>query len=318
MRFRVTLVGVAIGITLAPLAYFGWTQLELLRDWEAEDVLIVEEAAAASGSWDDADWEAFESKVRWAAGERLDTLSLGRAMVELGRSFVGTPYVPRTLEAEGPERLVIDFGGLDCVTLVENVFAMSRFIRAGGAELLGDRAASEDRYESLLAEMRYRDGSIDGYPSRLHYFSDWVSDNTRRGLVDDLSDDLGGVFDTEPIDFMTTHTAAYRQLAEPEHVALVREAEARLTAAGRHFVPEGRIAEVANRISDGDIIAATSTVAGLDVAHTGLALWLDGALHLLHAPLVGDSVQISEVPLADRILRIEGQDGILVARPLER
>jgi hypothetical protein len=98
----------------------------------------------------------------------------------------------------------------------------------------------------------------------------------------------------------------------------VREAEARLSAAGRAYVPEERIAEVAERIRDGDIIAATSTVAGLDVAHTGLALRIDGRLHLLHAPLVGDSVEISEVPLAERILDISGQDGIMVARPVER
>ena len=38
----------------------------------------------------------------------------------------------------------------------------------------------------------------------------------------------------------------------------------------------------------------------------------------MHAPLVGDSVQISEVTLAERIQRIEGQDGIIVARPLDR
>jgi hypothetical protein len=59
-------------------------------------------------------------------------------------------------------------------------------------------------------------------------------------------------------------------------------------------------------------------VSGLDVAHTGLALRIDGRLHLLHAPLVGDSVEISEVPLAERILDISGQDGIMVARPVER
>ena len=43
-------------------------------------------------------------------------------------------------------------------------------------------------------------------------------------------------------------------------------------------------------------------------------LWQDGRLHLLHAPLVGRSVEISEVPLADRIPGIGGQDGIMVAR----
>ena len=82
-------------------------------------------------------------------------------------------------------------------------------------------------------------------------------------------------------------------------------------------MPEERLAAVAPSIRDGDIIAATSTVAGLDVAHTGLALWVDGTLRLLHAPLVGDSVQISEESLPQRIRRIRGQDGILVARPTE-
>jgi len=75
---------------------------------------------------------------------------------------------------------------------------------------------------------------------------------------------------------------------------------------------------VADHLEDGDIIAATSVVEGLDVAHTGLALWVEGTLRLMHAPLVGDSVQISEVTLAERIQRIEGQDGIIVARPLDR
>ena len=58
-------------------------------------------------------------------------------------------------------------------------------------------------------------------------------------------------------------------------------------------------------------------MAGLDIAHTGIALWRDGQLHLLHAPLVGGVVQVSEVSLANRIQRIGGQDGIMVARPLD-
>ena len=53
------------------------------------------------------------------------------------------------------------------------------------------------------------------------------------------------------------------------------------------------------------------------MAHTGIAIWDDGVLRLMHAPLVGDSVQISEVPLAERIRGISRQDGIMVARPLQ-
>jgi hypothetical protein len=279
---------------------------------------VVEELAAPlAPAWDDEDWVVFERTVRWAAGEGLDTVPLGKAIAQIGRTFVGTAYVPRTLEVEGPEGLVINFRGLDCVTFVENAFALARFVKGGGARQLADRAAAEAAYSRLLTELRYRDGVIDGYPSRLHYFSDWIADNARRGLVTDIGAQLGGVRDPEPVDFMSTHPDAYRQLAEPGNIERIRATEAALTDAGRSYVPEDRIDEVAAEIRDGDIIAATSTVAGLDVAHTGLALWVGDALHLLHAPLVGDSVEISTVPLAERILSIAGQDGILVARPLE-
>jgi hypothetical protein len=267
-------------------------------------------------SWSDADWDIFSEKIVWAASQGLDTLPMGDAMAALGRTFVGTAYVPQTLEAEGPEALVINFRGLDCVTFVESALALSRFVRENGAELLGNRAVAEDAYESLLTDIRYRGGVLDGYPSRLHYFTDWIDDNARRNLVRNITPELGGVRDSEPIDFMTTHTEAYRQLADPANVAMVREAERALNERGRSYVPQGRIAAVAAEIRDGDIIAATSTVAGLDVAHTGLALWVDGTLRLMHAPLVGDSVQISENTLAERILGIAGQDGIIVARPL--
>ncbi len=287
-----------------------WSPFEPHRLPEGLTVPLVREAR-----WDDGDWDVFASKVRWATEQRIDTLPLGRAMVELGRSFVGTAYVPHTLEVEGPERLVIDFQGLDCVTFVENVFAMTRFVRGGGAGRLPDRGRAEAAYEALLTEIRYRDARIAGYPSRLHYFTDWVWDNDRRGLVTDISGELSGTHDTEPIDFMTTHADAYRQLADQANVDAVRAVEERLTATGRYYVPEGRIEAVADRIQDGDIIAATSTVQGLDVAHTGLALWVDGTLHLLHAPLVDGAVQISERSLIDRIRRIGGQDGIIVARP---
>jgi hypothetical protein len=161
-------------------------------------------------------------------------------------------------------------------------------------------------------------GVIDGYASRLHYFTDWIRDNEGKHLVRDITAEIGGVEDQEPIDFMSKHTQAYRQLSDSENVRRVVEVEERLTADGRHFIPEDEIAGVAGQIRNGDIIAATSTVEGLDVAHTGLALWVDGTLRMLHAPLVGEAVQISEVTLAERIGRIDGQDGIIVARPVER
>jgi hypothetical protein len=274
---------------------------------------------AVEGTWTPGDWAVFRSAVEWGQEARIDTLSFGDAVGAVGRRFVGTAYVPGTLEVDGPERLVVNFQGLDCVTFVENALALTRFIRFGGARLLPDREAAEARYEALLTQHRYRSGLLNGYPSRLHYFSDWLSDNTRRGLLASVALGVGAEPDPEPIDFMSTHPDAYRQLADSANLQRIRETEARLNQQGpRLYVPEDRVADIADQIRTGDVIAATSTVSGLDVAHTGLALWVDGSLHLLHAPLVGEAVEISEVPLAERILRIESQDGIMVARPQER
>jgi hypothetical protein len=311
-----------IGVIALFFIAVKWSPFEPHAEPVSDALPVPWENPRAAPSWPDADWAVFEEKVRWALDVRADTLPLGQAMAALGRSFVGTAYVPGTLEMDGPEHLVINFRGLDCVTFVENVFALSRFVSEAGRvfdadadAVLGNRGAVEDAYEEVLASLRYRNGEVGEYPSRLHYFTDWIGDNDRRGLVADVTGDLGGVLDREPIDFMTTHTDAYRQLADAAYVDEVRAAEERLSTAGRIFVPEGDIEAAASQIRDGDIIAATSTVEGLDVAHTGLALWVDGALHLLHAPLVGESVQISEVSLAARIRRIGGQDGIIVARP---
>jgi hypothetical protein len=310
VRYR-GLFGPVVVLAIAGAAML-WSPIEPVRP------PVVGASGLGIPIWHEEDWEIFERTVRWAGRERLDTLPIGDRMAAIGRSFVGTAYVPQTLEADGPESLVINFRGLDCVTFVENVFTLARFVKDYGPTALVDKAGSEAAYSALLAQVRYRDGAIDGYPSRLHYFSDWIRDNTRRGLVRDITADLGGVRDDEAVDFMTTHTASYRQLADPANVARVREAEAALSAAGRYYIPQDRIEGAAEGIRDGDVIAATSTVEGLDVAHTGLALWVDGTLRLMHAPLVGDSVQISEIPLAERIQEISGQDGIMVARPLER
>lgn len=261
----------------------------------------------------DEDWEVVRRTVEWGRSEGLDTLPFGRAVARVGLRFVGTPYEPGTLEVEGPERLVVNLRALDCVTFVETALALTHVIR-GGAPADGEL---RDDYRRILTRLRYRDGRLDGYPSRLHYFSEWIRDGERKGLLRELTGDLGGVPDPEPVDFMSTHPDAYRQLADPDVLEAVRRTEERLSRRSLVYVPQDSIAAVAGEIRDGDVIAATSATEGLDVAHTGLAVRREGRLHLLHAPLVGDSVEVSELPLADRIRGIDGQDGILVARPLD-
>ncbi len=254
------------------------------------------------------DVEIFRETAEWAREQGLDTLALGDLMVAVGRRFVGNDYTPHTLDPPGPERLIVNLREFDCVTYVESVLALGRVIRQGG---------DFRDFTDELRRIRYREGVIDGYTSRLHYFSEWIAANERKGLVRDVTAELDGVTDDERIDFMSAHADAYSPLdGHPERLARIREIEERLSRRPRLFVPQARIGGIADRIRDGDIIAATSSVEGLDIAHTGLAIWRDGELHLMHAPLVGAVLEVSDQPLAVRITRIDGQDGITVARPL--
>lgn len=248
----------------------------------------------------------FAARVAWAKATHADTLPIGELVVRVGRTFVGAPYVPGSLEADGPEHLVVNLRTFDCVTFVESSLAIARAIRMHGTY-------NDFRHE--LARIRYRGGKLAGYPSRLHYFSDWIGDNEKKGIVTSMTRDLGGIPDSEPITFMTSHVGSYRQLTDTKLIPAIRATEKRLTRQGRLMVPEDSIAAVASRIHSGDIIAVTTTTHGIDVSHTGIALWDDGVLRLMHAPLVGTVVQISETSLAERVKASKTQDGIMVARP---
>ena len=279
------------------------------------------------------DWEIAWEHFTWAVAQPPGSFpSFGDLVARIGERFVGTPYEPQTLERRGRERLVINLEALDCVTLVENVLVLARLAwspspRATDPPGTGNAAARHNAlpddparfqaaYRDELTRIRYRGGALDGYPSRLHYFSEWIADNEASGALLDLSRELGGVPDSSAIDFMSTHPDAYRQLSDSVVLAAIAGVEARISAEARYYVPQDGIGAAARGVRDGDVIAATSTVKGLDIAHTGIALRRDGELHLLHAPLVGSHVQVSEESLAERILRIGSQDGIMVARPL--
>lgn len=254
------------------------------------------------------DLEIFRATLEWARGERLDTLPIGEIVVQVGRRFVGEPYTPGTLEVEGPERLVVNLREFDCVTYVESVLVLARMIRAGESDF--------DTFQRELTRLRYRGGNLAGYESRLHYFSEWFTDNEQLGYIRDVTSEIGGVALDEPIDFMTRNAESYPRLADAAVRERIREIEVALSGRTRYWIPQARIGAVERGIRNGDVIAATSSVRGLDVAHTGFALWIDGRLHLMHAPLVGSNVEISARPLAERIVGIRGQDGIMVSRPL--
>jgi cell wall-associated NlpC family hydrolase len=233
---------------------------------------------------------------------------IGDIITSLGLSFLGTPYKAHTLEVPGPERLVVNLRFFDCLTFVESTVALARATSL--------HRGTYEEFSAQLRFIRYRGGVIDGYPSRLHYFTDWVMDNETKGVVRDMTRSLGGIPPTGRLDFMSTHATSYRQLAVKENLEKVKQAEARLNAAERFFLPKDMIADRLPDLRTGDVIATTTTIKGIDVSHSGLAVMHDGIIKFLHAPLSGGSVQLSHGSLAAYMNAQAQATGILVARPL--
>jgi hypothetical protein len=258
----------------------------------------------------------------WTARLRADGLtpsraSPGRCAARVGELAAGTPYVPGTLDAyikvDGApppiEPLVLSLTRFDCVTLVETCLAVARCAEVEGP--------GWERFAREVEQMRYRRGVREGYASRLHYFSEWISDGASRGLMRDLGAELGGVDDTRPLRFMTTHRDSYPALASDAVLAEIATMERRLDATPRRVVPAARIAAVSDRIETGDVLAFATTIPGLDVTHAAFA-YRDsaGVLRVLHAPLSGGVVEITRTTLPEYVAAIHRCTGVLVARPL--
>ncbi|MBM3271200.1 MAG: DUF1460 domain-containing protein [Candidatus Sericytochromatia bacterium] len=233
----------------------------------------------------------------------------GARLVAAGLALEGTPYVAGALEVPGAERLVCNLRGLDCVTFVEACLAAARV-----ADL------PDPPFEAFLAELarnRYRDGRIDGYASRLHYFSEWIARNAARGALRDVTADLGGVPADRQIDYMSAHRKLYPRLASERTFAAIQATERELSARSLVLVPRDRVAAIEADLQDGDILAIVPTTAGLDVSHTGLVRrGADGRPRLLHAPDVGDRVRTTTDTVAEYVAGHAKVHGLIVARPL--
>jgi len=261
--------------------------------------------------------------TQWATRLRTEALTrsdvpTGRSAARVGELAIGTPYVAFTLEEyiraggdpSGTEPLALSLTRFDCVSLVESCLAITR--------VADDTAAPTwERFGREMERMRYRGGERRDYTSRLHYFSEWISDGVRRGLLRDLGAELGGVEDARPLRFMTEHRASYPALANAKVFEGIAAMERSLDDEPRRLILTERIPEVSDRIETGDVLAFATAIPGLDVTHSAFAYRdREGVLRVLHAPLSGGAVEITPTTLPQYVAAIRRSTGILVARPL--
>jgi len=227
-------------------------------------------------------------------------------MLEIGKFFLGAPYVVGTLETKRPEHLIVNLREYDCVTFVENVIALAWHVKS--------QEKSFEAFRGLLQRIRYRQGRLQGYPSRLHYFSDWIHDNQKKGIVRDVTAESGGKPLRKAVTFMTTHPDLYPPLKNAANLRRMKSVERTISRRSLFFIPKKALRRFEDRIRDGDLIAVTTNTVGLDVQHVGLAARVKNRIHLLHASSIEGKVVLFKRTLYRYLMQSRTRSGIMVAR----
>jgi len=250
------------------------------------------------------DKEIFDQILRqFSAEKNASTVEL---MIKVGTCFIDSPYVANTLELE-PEQLIVNLRELDCTTFAENCLAIARTIKSENL--------SFERFTKELQNIRYRNGIIDGYPSRIHYFSDWIFENDKRQLVKDVSKEIANTPYPLKVNFMSTHPESYAQLKDSTLIPIIAIKEQEISKREMYFIPEEKIAEFENQLKDGDIAGITTSIKGMDVSHVVILQWVGERIHILHASSAAQKVILSEETLEEYLKNSKSATGIMVARP---
>ncbi|MDO5522426.1 MAG: DUF1460 domain-containing protein [Bacteroidia bacterium] len=247
----------------------------------------------------------FEEYVRQI--QPLSTKSKELVLQKTAEFFLDTPYTAGTLDNNACEMLVINLREFDCVTFIETVMA------------LANTAVSEDfsfdNFASQLQKIRYRNGALNGYESRLHYTSDWVYNNEEKKILSPITKRLGGVLEAKTIDFMSSHRAAYNALkTDDEMLKEIKIIENEINnRKGFYYLPKSEIESQAAQIPHMAMIAFTTSIKGLDTTHTGFAYKKNGKLTFIHASSAKNKVIIDEKTLSDYGNSQKSCTGIMVA-----
>ncbi|MDZ7880099.1 MAG: DUF1460 domain-containing protein [Saprospiraceae bacterium] len=241
-----------------------------------------------------------------------------QGVMRYGKSFLGYAYPKPTtdtgqqsgntplLRPIEEEALDVNLKKFDCVTFVENMVALTQTRRAGSPTF--------DNFKKNLTNIRYRKSVID-YAARLHYFSDWLFENEKQGLLRNITKEIGGQTFSKAVFYMSyKKDTLYGNMADSATFVAVQAVEKEITKRQKFYIPKDKIPDIESKIRDGDIIAVTNRLEGMDIAHTGFALRKNGRVYMIHASSQHHKVVVTNVPLADYVMKNKAQTGIMVGR----
>src|SRR5216117_1776852 len=261
--------------------------------------------------------DQFNRLVAKAKAQNWKALPIGERTAAVGQALVGTRYKHFTLEIDNRvESPSVNFNGMDCWTFFEIALSFARMLNEPESNW------TPERLLYYIELDRYRGGQCTGdYLSRLHYLEDWLYDNDRRGLVEDLTRDLGGRSVPHSAREMSTGWRHYRYLASNRSLlGPLGRMEANVSSQPLYEIPKSQVAQIEPKLRSGDIIGIISRdrKGVYSTAHVGLALRTsDGVLHFMHASSPSNYGRvIVDEELSKYLYRYRSDSGILVARPL--
>lgn len=233
-------------------------------------------------------------------------------IIYFARKLKGIPYVAHTLEINKKEKLVINLRQLDCTTYVENVVALSM--------CMNEKKYTFKSFCDNLKKIRYRDDSQPHYTQRLHYFTDWIENNTKKGICKEIQSPAPPFTNTQRINvfYMSENPSKYKMLKEnPKYIPTIRKTEQNINQKTYKYIPKTEVKNtntVRRTIQDGDIIATTTCLKGLDIQHIGFAIWHKNGLHMLNASSLHHKVVEEPMTLYNYLQKQKTMTGIRIIR----
>ncbi len=229
---------------------------------------------------------------------------------DIAKLFLGTPYQGGTLDRDSVERVVVRLDSLDCTTFVETISALT-LCKNSGENKFSD-------YVRSLENIRYRNGSCNGYASRLHYFSEWILNNQEMGIIEEILPVNLIKEELRTINFMSCNAQKYNKITNDTVLSGIKASERILSSLPFRYIPKDKVANLTpNIVSEGDIIAIVTDIDGLDISHVGFATFIDGEIHLLHASSGKNEVVIDPLTLCEYLAKFKHHIGIKILRPLK-
>lgn len=229
-------------------------------------------------------------------------------VVFYANKLLGTPYIAHTLEGD-TEMLTINIDELDCTTFVETLYALTK-------TTLSRRSTWRD-YANNLESIRYRNGVMGDYSSRLHYISDWIVNNSARGNLKDIAPNFNSCkYLIKTIDFMSKHRKSYPSLKDSVVFEKIRNIEVGYRSHRFPYIKKESLKSQStkNVFKSGDIIGMVTKIEGLDISHLGIVVKENNELYFINASMGGKKVQLEKDNFYEYLAKIRSCIGVRVFR----